>query len=329
MTNNKIIETELPCPLTGSHAARIVAEKDRSGDPLRTVMCIDSGLVYVDPRPTAEETRTFYTHDYRLEYKQSYIPKSKHIVRAGAIASKRIQTLKKQLSIQGKLLDVGSGGGEFVYLAGKAGFDANGVEPNTGYAEFSQNAYGISVYNNFIQDIDVLDDSYDIITLFHVLEHLNEPVTILMQLSKKLKRGGYLMVEVPNVLYTCTAPQQKWHVGPLFHFNDQTLQTAGMLAGLVPEFICVNNDGGNLTAFFRKPQTAQEPPENCNELLENSAEKTLKVLAGHTTFRHFAQAHIPLFRVIKKISRTISEYIFVCRHSTPKDILDSIAQRKV
>lgn len=327
MTQDNIIHTALPCPLTGSYSARIVAEKDRSGDPLRTVMCADSGLVYVDPRPTGEETRTFYAHDYRQEYKGTYIPKGKHIVRAGKIAVLRLNKLRKHIPAGGKLLDIGSGGGEFVYLAGKAGFDARGVEPNKGYAEFSQRVYNVSVLNGFAQDIDVLPNTYDAITLFHVLEHLHEPMETLTQLANKLVPGGCLMVEVPNLLYTRTAPRQKWHVGHLFHFNVQTLQAIGVLAGFIPETVEINKEGGNVTAFFRKPTEPHASSENISKYLQGNAEKTWKALSAHTTVRHFIKLHIPLIRAVTKLFQNIGEYMFLWRHSSPKAILDSIAKR--
>lgn len=79
-----------------------------------------------------------------------------------------------------KILDVGTGGGEFAYLLQSLGHDISGIEPNKGYADYSKQEYGLNIQIGFIQDIQQLDESFDLITIWHVLEHTENPCDVLI-----------------------------------------------------------------------------------------------------------------------------------------------------
>jgi 2-polyprenyl-3-methyl-5-hydroxy-6-metoxy-1,4-benzoquinol methylase len=145
----------------------------KSRSALRVVFCEQCGLVQQSPVPAEEELKQYYSQDYRLDYKKIQVPKSCHVYRAGKTALHRIGFLKNNNIKSGRLLDIGAGGGEFVYLSGNSGFESEGIEPNRGYAGYSADKYKIAVKNGFLDDIQ---DSYDVITMFHVLEHLSSPV---------------------------------------------------------------------------------------------------------------------------------------------------------
>ncbi|MEM7699291.1 MAG: hypothetical protein AAF236_12915, partial [Verrucomicrobiota bacterium] len=61
------ITTDRPCPLSQSREAVVVSTRSREGNPLRNVMSVESGLVFVDPLPI-EDLSTFYKEDYRKSY---------------------------------------------------------------------------------------------------------------------------------------------------------------------------------------------------------------------------------------------------------------------
>ena len=132
------------------------------------------------------------------------------------------------------MLNVGSGGGEFVFLGTQAGFDMTGIEPNEGYANYAISEYKVPILNGMFYEQDIPAASYDAVTLFHVLEHLQEPIKAIEFLGNLLRADGYLFVEVPSVDSRVMAPGQKWHFGHLFNFNERTLKAVGFLAGLHP-----------------------------------------------------------------------------------------------
>lgn len=316
------VKTDLPCCLTGSHDGLVVSNKDRNGQPLRTVICKDSGLVFTDPRLSEDEIKKFYSDDYRKNYKGTIVPKRKHILRAGRLAQERLDEIKDFLKPSSSVLDVGSGGGEFVYTCQSSGLDAHGIEPNKGYANFSIDAYGIDVDCNFYDEVKFKKESFDCITMFHVLEHLEDPVGSIELLASYLKSGGHFVVEVPNVDFTETAPNQKWHVGHLYNFNLQTLQAAGIKAGLEPIRTYYTGYGSSLFTVFCK--TDRAPSCSVEEILQGSFKETSEILRRHTAFSHYLNFHIPIRRCVSKVYRTINEKISVRKNLKPKEILDAL-----
>jgi 2-polyprenyl-3-methyl-5-hydroxy-6-metoxy-1,4-benzoquinol methylase len=322
------ITTTVPCCITGSQAAVVVAETDRHDNPLRTVISTESGLVFSDPRPTPAEIRHFYREDYRKKYKNTITPKNKHILRAGRLALRRIQHVENHVTPGGSILDAGSGGGEFVYMCQQAGYQAVGIEPNRGYATFAASQYGIDIFNGFYQDAKY-ENAFDCVTLFHVLEHLEEPVSSLSVLAGFLKTGGHFFVEVPNVDFIGTAPHQKWHVGHLYNFNRQTLVATAALAGLRALHVETSRDGGVLMATLEKPAEHYAP--DVQQLIEGSYLQTHKILSGHSQLKHYARIHTPLKRLVAKVHRGWNERQTVrqCTGTKPVDILNGLIDNNV
>jgi uncharacterized Zn finger protein len=88
MAVSQVNTCSIPCNLCGGIEVSILSNRSRSGKPLQTVICQACGLVWSDPRP--HDARQFYEEEYRLSYKHTYSPKSKHVLRAGRVALYRI-----------------------------------------------------------------------------------------------------------------------------------------------------------------------------------------------------------------------------------------------
>ncbi len=311
------VQTSVPCIITDTHNAVVVCEKDRHGHPLRTVINVESGLVYTDPRPTHDETRKFYSEDYRQEYKGTAIPRKKHVFRAGGVALNRWKKMESYLQKGMKVLDVGAGGGEMLYLLGKKGCEASGVEPNNGYANYATEQYGVDIQVGFAEEADFNPNTFDAILLFHVLEHMENPVQEIKCLKNLLKPGGIFIIEVPNVTYRNGFPTAKWHVGHLYNFNRTTLAATAVQAGM--EIIRVEEpgDGGNLFGVF----TNNEPAEPCS--LEGNFDRVSHQLETHSVMRHLLSPH-PYLRPIRKAIRTISEKWATRNAQNGREILDAL-----
>jgi 2-polyprenyl-3-methyl-5-hydroxy-6-metoxy-1,4-benzoquinol methylase len=198
-----------------------VADTDaKTGAPLEVFFCQSCGLIQQNPLPTAEQLRDYYSTQYRLDYKGTWQPKPKHVHRSVRCARGRLEFLRKTGVHGGSLLDIGAGSGEFVALARQAGFDACGVEPNQGYAEYARTEYHAPVRTGELENID---GRYDVITLFHVLEHLRSPVKAFERLHRLLKPGGRLFIEVPWALSSAIAPSNRYFKAHLFYFDTETL----------------------------------------------------------------------------------------------------------
>ncbi len=307
-----------PCNVCESTDITVLANHSRSGKPLRTVICNRCGLVWTDPLP--HNPRSFYEDDYRVAYKGTFTPKPKHILRAGKVALNRRKILGKRLEKPLKILDVGTGGGEFAYLLQSLGHDVQGIEPNKGYADYSKQEYGLNIQVGFIQDIQQPDASFDLITIWHVLEHTENPYKVLTKLHSLLKPQGVLVVEVPTIEATCQSPKSTFHEAHIFNFNLDTLRKLGEKAGFTEVDYKLSQDGANITMFFQKiAQASNDRPLT----IPGNADKIKAIVKGHTAFSHYLTAW-PYQRFFTRMSRMLQERFETANFERGKKLLDSL-----
>jgi SAM-dependent methyltransferase len=209
------------CVLCGSDDFEIISTCDsKSSDLLTVSLCKKCGLIQQTPIPSSDALRIYYSHNYRVEYKQTYTPKPKHVFRAANTAMQRINFLNESNISTGNILDIGAGGGEFTYLSQKAGFESHGIEPNMGYAEYAKNEYDCDIRQGELEDIE---GQYNVITIFHVLEHLPSPIKAFERLYQLLEEGGMLLVEVPWIETNDASPRNIFFKAHIFYFSVDTL----------------------------------------------------------------------------------------------------------
>lgn len=291
------------CPLCQGETFQTVAEKDRDGQPLRTVLCGDCGLVFTNPRPSPQEVAAFYQDSYRVLYKQARRPSARHVYRAGQVALKRLGRLRPLLSEHSRVLDLGAGAGELLFLLRAAGHDISGIEPNLGYGDFAREDLGLPVQAGGYQDAQVDPASQDLVTAFHVVEHLEDPVDALRIMASWVRPGGRILIEVPNVLSACQWPSSRFHLAHLFNFSQATLAMTGRRAGLTVLEQHTSPDGGNVTCVFERPETAFEMPDG---KIPGHASQVAAFLREHNTLRH-ALTLAPYTRPFAKLRRRASE----------------------
>jgi 2-polyprenyl-3-methyl-5-hydroxy-6-metoxy-1,4-benzoquinol methylase len=120
---------------------------------------------------------------------------------------RRFQYLKQLLSNR-SLLDFGCGAGGFLLKAKGLAAKVHGVEPENRLKNHFQD-HGLAVFRNLSEISRDVIGGYDIITMFHVLEHIPDPRSMLIELSKNLVNDGQIIIEVPNAddalltLYQC------------------------------------------------------------------------------------------------------------------------------
>jgi len=308
----------IPCNLCGSTAVSLLANRSRSGKPLRTVICVRCGLVWSDPLP--HNPRRFYEDDYRVSYKGTYSPKPKHILRAGNVAMSHYRRINRFLSEPRVILDVGTGGGEFAYLLQSLGHDVRGIDPNKGYAEYSIREYGLNVLSGFVQDVMLPKDTFDVITIWHVLEHTENPYAVLAKLHTLLKPEGILVIEVPNIEATCQSPKSTFHEAHLFNFNGGTLNILAEKASFIAEEHSISADGGNITMFVRK--ASKSIKENALVIPGNS-ERIIHTVRNHTPFRHYISGN-PYVRLYRRVRQSFREKRGIRDFESGKQLLDRL-----
>ena len=138
-----------------------------------------------------------------------------------------------------RLLDAGAGRGRFVAAARAAGYDARGLEPSARGVSAARAAFGLELLRAGIEDAAVEPGSLDAVTLWHVLEHLDDPGGALARVTDWLRLGGVVLVGVPNA-----ASLQARLGGPVWlhldvprhrtHFTAQGLRALLRAHGLEP-----------------------------------------------------------------------------------------------
>lgn len=322
-------QCSIPCDLCGGTEVQVLATRGRHNTSLRTVMCRGCGLVWTDPRPSADETRNFYSDQYRQLYKATFRPRKKHVYREMKRAIERFRRIRPLLGRGMKLLDIGAGGGFFPYVLGHNGFEITGLEPNRGYAKYANEEFQLDILNCFLQDADFENGSFDMITLNHVLEHLDAPFAALVRIFEWLKPGGYLNIEVPNIEARFHAPRNRFHLAHLYTFNPENLRLMGVKAGFTVEDIKVMPGTGHVNVIFsRQDDRPQELNYRHGCEIPGNFEHIKNKLDSHTSLSHYLSV-TPYIRFVRKMLGYFKEQIVVSRFKTGRDIADYLLAKEM
>jgi len=200
------------CNLCGSNRARLLyastlpdaADRPRNIEALQctnigygvhgpVVRCQDCGLVFINPRPNSADV----IHDYEDVVDERYVEE-----REGRVLTfeRHLRPLERRAGPPNgkRLLDVGCHIGVFVDVARRRGWDAWGVEPSRWAAEQAQ-SQGLRVVNGTLASAGLEDASFDIITLWDVIEHVPDPRGDLYHVHRLLKPGGMVVLHTIDI----------------------------------------------------------------------------------------------------------------------------------
>ena len=224
------------CPLCEGDNFERLAGTDRYRMGICTVACRKCGLVLTNPRPSSEALHEFYRLHYRPLYRKADRPSLDYIREYGL--DKRAAYTSDFLEHAGTLfegiqvLDVGCAEGSLLGEINQRFPTANltGIEPNPEFAEFANKIVRCRIFS-------ALDDltrhratKFDLIIVNHVLEHTDQPIHFLRELSQLLSAQGCVYVDVPNAeVYSSL---NDLHIAHLYHFSSRTLAAIAGKSGL-------------------------------------------------------------------------------------------------
>jgi 2-polyprenyl-3-methyl-5-hydroxy-6-metoxy-1,4-benzoquinol methylase len=256
------------CPLCGEEKAELYAQAPdrflpKSGQLYSLRRCVQCNMVYLNPRPREADSGRFYEHAEYLPFaslapNRSLIARLYDLLRRANLSWKRRvvinfwqktgdkeqraegggQRAKGHLPLAtGHLLDVGCGTGEFLAVMKAAGWQVEGLERDERAAAWAREHHQIHVVAGSVAQLAAVTQQYDVITLWHVLEHLYDPGQALEIIGQRLRENGVLLIAVPNIagidarLYKANwvaldAPRH------LNHFSLDTLARLGSKHGL-------------------------------------------------------------------------------------------------
>lgn len=152
-------------------------------------------LLITFPKPTLEKLPSYYeSEDYisHTDGKRSLFERMYHLIKNIALKNK-VKLINAQ-SEKGKLLDIGAGTGDFLVVAKKDGWQTTGIEPSSKAKTIAINK-GVNLTDNLS---DLESHSFDVITMWHVLEHVPNLDDYIIELKRLLKPTGTILIAVPN-----------------------------------------------------------------------------------------------------------------------------------
>ena len=164
------------------------------------VQCSDCHLAYISNPPDADGIKAIYTtsanyHDTLLDEATDSFSRQSRVADQHMAMLRKFRPAPADL----QLLDIGCSSGIFLDRARSAGMEVKGAELSPDTARFAQEHFKLDVHAGDWRDADYAPGSFDVITLFDVIEHLPDPATELRSLRTLLKPGGLLLQSTPDI----------------------------------------------------------------------------------------------------------------------------------
>lgn len=201
------------------------------------------GILWLDPAPVEADLHiayeTYFTHV--PEGASAFIPRLRALLysyykalNSGLASIVGLRKSQEQIRMmflgdikRGKVLDVGCGDGGFLNLMSKAGWSVDGLDFDAKAIESAKIQYGLQLRHGDLHGAKYPDNTFDAVTMSHVIEHVPDPVSLLAEAKRVLKPGGRLVVTTPNNRSFGHEKLQRYWVGldvPR-HLNIFTLST--------------------------------------------------------------------------------------------------------
>jgi len=164
--------------------------------------CDSCGYIFDSPRPSFTEITAFYSkagkYDTWLNQERA----------RDMLWKRRLRKLLRS-GARGRLLDVGTGYGQFLYHARPFFAAVTGTEVSENAVALAKEKYGMTLLAGDVEALDLPPQSFDAITLFHVLEHVPDPRKLMNVCHALLREQGLLVIAVPNDVLAWTSKIKK------------------------------------------------------------------------------------------------------------------------
>jgi 2-polyprenyl-3-methyl-5-hydroxy-6-metoxy-1,4-benzoquinol methylase len=223
--------SSVSCPFCKSEKTSIaffLKDHSVSKETFSLCDCKDCGLRFTNPLPDTSSIGKYYQSEDYISHSNTKKGIVNTLYHAGRdfMIQQKINWIKS-FTTDKKLLDIGCGTGHFMNALKQKGFEVKGVEMDEGARNFAKNEFGLSVStpDEFLSESS--SDKYGIITLWHVLEHIHQPVDFFRKINELLTHDGILMIAVPNFTSADASyyadywaaydvPRHLWHFSPTF-----------------------------------------------------------------------------------------------------------------
>ena len=194
--------------------------------------CNKCGLRLTQGVPGSEEMGSYYDSPEYISHtggSRSVTDILYGIARGIMLHSKKGSVKKLTARNSGTILDIGAGTGHFLKYMKDGGWEVSGVEVSEAAREYASKVHGLELRGTLDRTV-FQEESFDAVTLWHVLEHIHEPQEYLKTIYELTKPGGLLLIAVPNVASADARNyREKWAAYDvprhLWHFDGNSLKT--------------------------------------------------------------------------------------------------------
>ena len=193
-----------------------------------TVMtCASCNFTFTNPRPKGSELEKYYLSEHYISHtnaNKTLFDKIYQIVRK--ISIKRKYKLVSSYEEKGKILDIGCGTGDFLNMCKKNHWSTKGIEPSKKARKQCVDNYNLDVSASV--SLEKVQEKFDIITMWHVLEHVDDLNETIINLKRLLSKNGKIIIAVPNInSYDCSFYKKYWAGYDLpihlYHFTKESI----------------------------------------------------------------------------------------------------------
>lgn len=192
------------------------------------VACLDCGMIFESPRYDAQTIIKGYMNSSEADHDSQYHMRVNSFFNALKKQAKRIPTPGS------KVLDIGTAGGAFLEAAERYGYDVYGMEPSLDLVKRGQNR-GLQIEQGTIESHNFEPNSFEMICLWDVIEHLPTPKAALIEIKKLLKPNGILLINFPDIgtMQAKLAGKRFWWILSvhLHHFTRDTISKIFIKSG--------------------------------------------------------------------------------------------------
>jgi 2-polyprenyl-3-methyl-5-hydroxy-6-metoxy-1,4-benzoquinol methylase len=222
-----------PCRICGFEQFK--ARYEKNGFKLEN--CLHCGLLQVRNLPNGVQLESYYEQEFfdeaygRLQHnpsRQLYEYKKFNY---------RWDEIQKRTEGNGRILDIGCSFGFFLDAARRRGWDACGLEISNFAAHYARTHFGLTVVNKPLEDAEFESESFDVVTLWNVIEHLDDPAGAVRHIYRILKPGGLVVLttgDIESPLAKLQGRHWRMFMPPihLSHFSSSTIRYLLESAGL-------------------------------------------------------------------------------------------------
>ena len=163
------------------------------------VRCDNCGLIYQNPRPSTGDLLTLYPQDYD-QHQDAVREVRSPIARLDRKYGLRKRSKAVQRHVErGRLLDLGCATGDFLEVMRDDGWEVVGIEPSPFASQWARDRMGLDVRTGTLETVALSDESFDVVTMWNVIEHLPDPQAALERIHRLLRIGGVLVLSTPNL----------------------------------------------------------------------------------------------------------------------------------